>query len=126
MQSMQKMVKTVMKRISLTIPKQTNDTVQELADEWNVSKAQAVKILIERGLNIEYLTACGGEIVYRLPDGTSKVIYRPAISVIDAPDLRLGEGSPTFKALISPSEGELASDANILTKTLSEDGIKAS
>ena len=73
------------KRLSTSVPEETADAVDAFAAHKNVSKSQATKLLIERGLNIELMTEDGGEILYRAPDGETSVIYRPGVDHIDDP-----------------------------------------
>ena len=76
-------IKRVMKRLTFSVPEETNDSLVALAEEWGLSKSQVIKLLLERGLNIELLTREGGEILYRHPAGKLNVIYRPAVNSID-------------------------------------------
>ncbi|MEO0646988.1 MAG: hypothetical protein AAFZ17_12645 [Cyanobacteria bacterium J06650_10] len=73
------------KRITVTVPEATNDALKALAADLNITKSQATKDLIVKGMTVEALSQKGGEIIYRAPEGKEISLYRKPIDKISDP-----------------------------------------
>jgi hypothetical protein len=72
-------------KISLTVPEETLDVLDELADEWDISRASVVKKLIGRGITIEMLLEQGGRLIFEHSNGTKDVILQAGIDRLKIP-----------------------------------------
>lgn len=56
-------------RENLTLPAETDEAIRLLAEEWRMSKAAVIKLLIARGLTIEAARRLGYTPLFQDPDG---------------------------------------------------------
>lgn len=63
-------------RWTITLPAETAEALEMLAEESGTNRSQVINKLIGRGLAIEYLVEEGGIIIHRSPDGQDRVILQ--------------------------------------------------
>jgi hypothetical protein len=69
-------------RLSASVPSETDAALEELAQQWGVSKSMVISKLIGQGLVVERLVRDGGEIICRLPDGREEILLRGGIDAL--------------------------------------------
>jgi Ribbon-helix-helix protein, copG family len=56
-------------RFTVTLSRQTKAALDELAEEWDISLNEVIKILLRRGLDIDGIHRANGKLYCTFPDG---------------------------------------------------------